>query len=310
MSADHAGSKETLEARVHAVLLALVHERRAFTPFDVAERLEPELGAIPIPRIAKIVRRAFEEGMLRPFGYRRTLAQERTRQGVITAVSYAPPSIAQQSARPSSRAPTRAPPARTYGYLDLPLADVRRLERQTATIRRQIDSTAGDLVRLGELLEAARALVGPAGLSRYVERELGMSTATALRWMRIARLFRGHPALERLSVLRPAVLYKLSEPSFPSDLREAILRDQGAVIDGAHRPLHALRVRDLAVLKARSGGARAAEPAADPEPLEALARQADALTGDPGLGRTSALARQRTREALRRALARLEGEDE
>jgi hypothetical protein len=343
----------TIEARVKEVVLSLVHAREPFTPLDVAERVERDLGAVPIARIAKAVRRAYDELFLQRFGYRRTISQQRTAQGVVTAVLYAPPvdgSAGRIGAHPQSagrlpratrapqrpsKHPTRSPIAKPYGYLDLALADVRRLERITAAIQKQIDSAAGDLIRLGQMLDSVKSLVGATGLRQWAERELGMSGDTALRWVRIFRVLTAHPELERLSVLKPACLYKLVEPSFPADLREAILRDGGLVVDGERRPLGALRVRDLARVKAAARArqsamralqraiakapakdraeleARLREIAARPQThvghasdpaLEGLTRQLETLAGDPGFMTASGEQRRKITDALRRLL--------
>lgn len=291
---------ESLEVKVRAVVTQCLTRGQPFTPQQIARALEPELGALPVGRVAKVIRKLFDEGLLRPFGYRRTLRQERTRQGVVTAVLYAPPRSAVSTV--GSEQPTRAPAARSLGYLGLSAADRRRVDRQTRALERQLAHVAEDVIRAGEILQGARALLGPRAFTRYVERELRMSADTARRLIRAARILADHPRLDRLAVIKPTLLYKLSERSFPSDLREAILRDGGLTVGGSLRPLESLRVRDLEDAKrrqlARAEG-RSTEASSDPA-LEGLVSQA--------LARAPRADRQAQIAVLQRLLERLEKE--
>jgi hypothetical protein len=247
-----------LDRVVRQAVLGFVHRRDAFKPIDVADRVAGELGALPLDRIARKVKSLYDEGLLAPFGYRRRLAQERTRHGVVTAVVYAPPETGRaEVTRAPSATPTRVLGARPYAYLELEAKSTRRLGRQTAAIRRSMEAGAAELIRLGRLLEAVRALVGAEGLARYLERELGLSAETGRRMIRVARVFAGSAELPALALARPTLLYALSAPGFPAELREALLLEGALGPDGRRLPLDALRLRDVRRLKERHLSRRA-----------------------------------------------------
>jgi hypothetical protein len=233
-----------LESAVREAILRFVHRGESFRPIDVAQRAG-EFAGVPLDRIARIVRRLYDDGLLRPFGYRRTLGQERTRHGVVTTVLYAPPRRAVSEVQPSSKAPTRAPEARPFGYLGLDAGRARQLGRQTAAIKDAISASAEERVRMGELLMAIEALVGASGLSRYAVRELGVSADSARRWIHAAKLLKRYPRLAQIAWPGPTVLYVLAEPSFPEELLNAVVAEGGLVVSGEPRRLEQLRVRDL-----------------------------------------------------------------
>jgi hypothetical protein len=262
-----------------------------FNALDVSEEIgNVERGDVAaIAGIARIMKRLVEEGHFRRFGYRRTLVQDRTQTGVMTTVAFAPQKetpkkrVVKERVRTSIKA--RAEEARPFAYLGLSLREARRLERQTQAIREQTRSSGQEVLRLGELLLAVEALVGPSGTGRYVEDALSMSRDTARRLMRVARTFKGDPRLESIAAVRPVVLYKLTEPSFPTALRDVILKQGGLVVDGKLRPLEALRGRDLSLAKrawlARIGLEKAPDPKkAEAEALEGIAKGASRLVGE------------------------------
>jgi hypothetical protein len=233
-----------VEEAVRDAVLTFVHRGEAFRPVDVAHGAGDLVG-VPLERIARIVRRLYDDGLLRPFGYRRTLGQERTRHGVVTSVLYAPPQRPASEVPAPSKAPTRAPHARPFGYLGLDAAGARQLGRQTAALKEAITASGEERVRMGELLIAVEALVGPSGLSRYATRELGISVDSARRWIQAARLLKKHAQLAQIAWPRPTILYELAEPSFPGELLDAILQERGLVVSGEPRRIEQLRVRDL-----------------------------------------------------------------
>ena len=239
----------SVEQAIRARVLERVHGGAAFKPVDIVDAIEGDVGSVPVDRVARVLKRLFDDGPLKRFGYRRTLGKEKTRAGIVTAVLYAPPSTARTAPPPGSSLPTRPPTARLFGYLGLRHRDARRLERQTEALRRTMSKTAEDLIRVGALLSAIRSLVGPGGLGHYVDRELSMSVDTARRLIRVAEVFGSHDERAQvIAIARPSILYKLSERSFPVELREAILRD-GLVIDGHRRTLERLRRKDLDLAK-------------------------------------------------------------
>lgn len=247
---------DPLEAHVRAVILRFVHDGASFQPTDIADAVALRVGRVPIDQIARLVRGVFDSGVLRPFGYRRTLTKERTRSGIVSAVQYGPvtraPTDRASSVAPST-APTRTPPVRPYPYLDIDRGGQRRLERQTRAVESQIVSTTRSVVRTGELLSAIHALTGPQGFSTYVRRELSMSDTTARRLMRVWHVFGHLEDADGLARVRPSVLYKLAEVSFPAPLRAAILDAPGLIIDGRPKALEALTVGDVGLAKRRFG---------------------------------------------------------
>ena len=336
-------AEDRFEAHVRAAIMAFVHREIAFTPAEIAERLE---GSVSQERVARLVKRVFDRGLLRPFGYRRTLRRQRTRQGVITTAEYAPGGSRLSRVERESQSPTRPPPVRPLGYLDLSWRNSRRLARQTSTLREQLQTRARQMVRTGELLIAVRALIGPEHLRGYLEREVGMSVDTARRLIRVSEVFGRHPKLESLGGVRPSVLYKLAEASFPAPLRDAILAKGGLIIDGAARRMAQLRVSDVQLAKrafaerdehvrtlqralAASEGERAerlraqlrafaggsmttltSEPAVDRQgrALEGLLDAAGRLAEEPDPIAVDESVKQEGIEALKRLLARLEAE--
>lgn len=208
--------------------------------------------------VTQKLKRLFESGFFSAFGYRRTVTQVTTPQGVITQVLYVPPkttmppqSFTRRSALGSpSEVPTRSPAPRPFAYLGLDRRATRVLLRQTRTALDQLKNTGAELMRIGELLRSIQAQLGVRRARAYFERELAMHPHTSDRLIRVARMFRGHPRMDTLALLRPSLLYKLAEPSFPGSLREALIV-QGLVIDGRRVPLVQLKVREVAKAKAR-----------------------------------------------------------
>jgi hypothetical protein len=264
-----------LPALVRSEALGRVARQEAFTPREIAQAVGLEDSAAAVAQVARELRRLFDQGLFRRFGYRRTLRTDRTRSGMVSAVLYAPAAVTRPPV-PSS-APTRAPlPIR------LPQRITRRLERQAAALGAHIERSSADLIRIGELLDAARSVLGRERWGRWVERELGMSLDTARRYRRVARIFSGHPALARLLVLRPSALYVLSAASFPSDLRERIIR-RGLTVEGRDRPLETLSRREL-LAAARAHHGRGTRPRRRGE----LARAAAALLSAHAAGKIDA----------------------
>ncbi len=240
---------EALEQAARELLFERVQSGRAFTIPELVRELERREPALGRPEaIARAVRGLIDEGLLAPFGYRSTIAKTRSTAGWISRFEMAP-SAPPTGAR-ASRRPTRRPAGRPLGYLDVDPAAARRLGRQIEAVRERLAGGTEQLLHTGEILDAARRLVGGPGFARFVRRELELSPTTARRMIHAARALAHHPLRSRILGAPAGVIYKLSEPSFPSALREAILAADGLVVDGETRRIPALRVADLQAAKA------------------------------------------------------------
>jgi hypothetical protein len=241
------------ESDVRRAVLHWIERGSTFTAFDVAELIDRGRARHLLPSVVALMRALYEEGVFEDLGYRRTLSKRATAEGVMTTVAFAPKRSARAGSRPShppqKRKTTAARGMQPFGYLGIPLKDTRRLERQTENLRAHLSASGRDLVRVGELLAGVQSLLGVSRAAQYFERELAISRDTARRMMRVAHAFHGHAGMESVAAVRPSLLYKLTEPSFPGELKRAILDQRSLVIDGRRTPLESLRPRDLTLAK-------------------------------------------------------------
>lgn len=238
------GAKPDLASLVRATVLSLAKAGVVILPSDVAARVGAEGGEVA--QVQAAIRAIHDSGALAKLGYARRLVQERTAQGVITMVAYAPRGRPRGPEALGSRAPTRTPHSRPLAGLNASARVRQRVDRQARALAGVMSKAQAEMMRAGEQLLAIEGLVGKKELRRYVERELGMSPRTAGRLMRVALIFGGHPAAERLWLARPSILIALSDPKFPADRREAILARGGLEVRGQFIELKDLKVSDLA----------------------------------------------------------------
>lgn len=238
------GAKPDLASLVRTTVLSLAKAGVVILPSDVAARVGAEGGEVA--QVQAAIRAIHDSGALAKLGYARRLVQERTAQGVITMVAYAPRGRPRGSEALGSRAPTRTPHSRPLAGLNASARVRQRVDRQARALAGVMSKAQAEMMRAGEQLLAIEGLVGKKELRRYVERELGMSPRTAGRLMRVALIFGGHPAAERLWLARPSILIALSDPKFPADRREAILAHGGLEVRGQFIELKDLKVSDLA----------------------------------------------------------------
>lgn len=232
-------------------VLQLVARGETFTAADVARGLGlPSTSTA----VARGLRALAEEGALRALGYRRTLRQERTGQGVLTCVAYAPRRPARTAVAPvSSSLPTRTPAARPLGARG---PSARKLRAQLDALEAKVQEGGLAVIRAGEHLLAIERLVGPRAAVRHAGETLGISAATYRRWRGIARAFGGQAAVASLAVTRPSVLAALAAPACPPELREELLRTGGLAVGGRKIPAGQLRGRDVADAVRLRGGRR------------------------------------------------------
>ncbi len=229
---------------MRATVLSLAKAGVVILPSDVAARVGAEGGEVA--QVQAAIRAIHDSGALAKLGYARRLVQERTAQGVITMVAYAPRGRPRGPEALGSRTPTRTPHSRPLAGLNASARVRQRVDRQARALAGVMSKAQAEMMRAGEQLLAIEGLVGKKELRRYVERELGMSPRTAGRLMRVALIFGGHPAAERLWLARPSILIALSDPKFPADRREAILARGGLEVRGRFIELKDLKVSDLA----------------------------------------------------------------
>jgi hypothetical protein len=87
-------------------------------------------------------------------------------------------------------------------------------------IRSRMSRTAEDIVEMGRKLIAVKDHVGHGNFLPWIEREFGMSGDTAARFMNVARNMATQIA--HGAEFPPAVLYALSAPSTPEEVRTEI----------------------------------------------------------------------------------------
>jgi hypothetical protein len=111
------------------------------------------------------------------------------------------------------------------GPIDPPL--VNWLEEQFTTLRSLLARTARDLVTIGGVLGQVKAELAQDEFVAFVE-VLGLSRATAYRWMAAAAAAAGCSHIENVE---PSALYALAAKSTPDEVRESFLRHA----DAGHR---------------------------------------------------------------------------
>src|SRR5262249_39981067 len=143
-------AESDFEEKVKRAVLRLMERGATFSALDVSESIAPigDRASDPndvahVREVARIMKRLFDEGQFRRFGYKRTLVQDRTESGVMTTVAFSPARkraaivVKLERERVRSSIKRHAEEARPFAYLGLGLRDARRLERQTQAIRAQ-----------------------------------------------------------------------------------------------------------------------------------------------------------------------------
>jgi hypothetical protein len=238
------------EPAIRRAVLDAMERSATFSAFDIARAIDPARERELLGDVVRVMRRLFDQGLFDELGYRRTMIKHTTQEGVMSAVAFTP----KRSSTPSppsarSRRKRAAIEARPFGYLGIPLREARRLDRQTRTLRTALSSSGRDLVRIGKLLLGVESLLGSSHAGEYFEKELALSRDTARRLMRVARAFHRRDEIEPIASVRPSILYKLTEPSFPKELKDAILRERALTVDGTRIALESLKPRDLLLAK-------------------------------------------------------------
>jgi hypothetical protein len=96
------------------------------------------------------------------------------------------------------------------------------LESIANRIRERIKRTNADIIAIGRDLILARGRLGHGKFLPWIEAEFSMTDRTARNFMRTAEVFRGKS--ETVSDLPATVLYILSAPSTPKEVRDAVVK--------------------------------------------------------------------------------------
>jgi predicted transcriptional regulator len=98
-------------------------------------------------------------------------------------------------------------------------------QEQLPQIRKDIlDITTNmktDIYRMGELLVKAKKILGHGGFTIWIEENFEFSSQQANNFMNVYRHCLGRPEL--VKTIKASLLYQITSPGFPDDLREHIL---------------------------------------------------------------------------------------
>lgn len=127
-----------------------------------------------------------------------------------------------------SRAVTR----RAFDYGSLPADQAKRLRQQTEKIRRQMQATVPIILEIGRDLIAVKETLDHGRFITWVEVEVGITRRTAQNYMSAARFAEGKS--ETVSLLNPAVLYRLSSKTTPPNIiNDVITRTKSGTVSDA-----------------------------------------------------------------------------
>src|SRR5271166_3094852 len=102
---------------------------------------------------------------------------------------------------------------RAFDYGSLPAGEAKRLRQHTEKIRGQMQATVPIIIEIGRELIAIKETLDHGRFITWVEAEIGITRRTAQNYMNAARFAEGKS--EMVSLLNPAVLYRLSSKTTP-----------------------------------------------------------------------------------------------
>jgi hypothetical protein len=101
----------------------------------------------------------------------------------------------------------------------------KRLEELCSSIRTKLRETGFRIVSIGADLAEAKRLLGPGKpFEQWLVGSVGLSIATAYRWVQAAETFKALKLQERPDLLEPGDVADIISASFPQSLRSRILR--------------------------------------------------------------------------------------
>lgn len=160
-----------------------------------------------------------------------------------------------------------------YGSLDLPAEQTELIKSHAESIRLGMRRTIHEVFEVGRRLSECRDLIPHGSWEEWLQAEFNMRIRSAQRFMGVWERIGSQVSQEALPS-SVGVLYELSAPSFPEELRSALLSGEAVELDGQDLELAVLTKEQIKELKIRTEEAEEKAQARN-EKIEAIQKEHD-----------------------------------